>query len=1565
MPTARRIEIPFSDDSNVHAIDLSAAGAESGRNDGDIADRTHGSDVFVAQRRQEDPVQPESKDEPEQSDVDRENEMPCAKESHKELQCERATQKHLQELPSQTNASSSVQNPNKTVLPSPSYSQYEGPLQRTLHGERGVNDERTDRDANFHMCPHNQNRQQLHSDASTHLASGQLTTTGQVTQNYQRPLEPQRQQNQLEGEFTRNYYQAQQNNLQRKSQTASQMQREECDSNLSQPTTQLSSKQILTLQQKVQSQSQQLFRNGRENQQVSAQDVQQNSHKFDSTFDRRQSHHEHHCSQNISQHEHQQQPHPDEILIQKAQQNLQKMASSLDHPQLQQENQQRQLNSSHLTQRLHPNGFSRDGVPPQEYQRHHGTHLTNSNRNNSSERAKNYQYNYRHQAYHLHNAIAPQNITNHATWQCAKCHRVHSSFIRTCHCVSETKSHSDHPIITNGMGHRREQHQHPGQQQQPLRHQYNGLAKSTAADFQPPTHYQKPNVTNTFSKTQLQNNHYHPPGEYQFNNRGKSTASDFEAPVVEYHQKPMLRSFPPQMTSRLENSASNVNDLNSLSNDNEQRRRTKKVAYRQFRHDFGIAVIDLTLGNEGEGKSASKYFCSNNAHEAPPGNLACFSPRLNYQPNRQGEMDNNQHIDGNDYDDNLQSVSPNEATTSTHNETHTANRTHENHDNRKLRAPKSLTRAIEKATSLPHLEGLRHHLKMMLEKVEDKINRALFEKAVSELDSTNVHAATGQPPSDDDMPCDPNEIRLQRQACCPLCFSFEDTSNMSSVPPSKRSTFSCPICEEANICQDCKLTCGVCKRVCCFDCIKSCDNRAFLYCLDCPEYSTRNASDESTSKAAKEEGMPGKSTVNSMSADVRFKNSRSHSSNSPPKRKLSNEPATKDKRLKTIPSKNAASTQNIPKIPAPFPKTSQLPGSIGETSNDPNSHKPNYEVCHKFIIQHQGKLGIHITADPNNDMGTIISRVEEGSPADIYGLKTGKDWNWIPDFAFCLHPTIFFSSSVNCKTSLVGDRIVHHDENPNVKISYTLTRDWLMDRLKKRPISISVLRRCIGDDSERHIIYALDSTGGKRPLHFEDDGFCASIHRFVFNDDGGLGISLSEWPTGKGYSYTIVTHVESGSLAETHGIRKGDIISKPTEAGRLVTGLSQWITTKIHSKPPFRFEILRLHKVKNNELSRNGILESQPSDSSKIRVLPKESNVTKNQNATSLVENENTDQAAASYLSNDSKRAETNASDLLNEPISEQPIPTEPAHNSDLSEETNVQCSENKMDEIICIPDPCHLDEKPINHEHRVTDSGKEVGSSSSMSISRHEKTKDILPDTDTNELHSYQTVLDNPVYKSKPTYTIGTKLWKKFLDDNGKRRPFQGTIESYDPDEGFYKIVYEDGDEEELTESQVSKLLQKNKKTTDENRPLLIGKLSLVEKDGKCLHSIRGHWYFEKHHRIPSQTFELLRKEPPDEVVSTEPLRAANGEYYGSFVYEWKDPNTKERLTAVIKESNVVIEFVKEGREGEVFSISGKGINQYGIFELNGLASKDTKSSDTVYDIRMNKTYLKPNTAN
>jgi hypothetical protein len=51
-----------------------------------------------------------------------------------------------------------------------------------------------------------------------------------------------------------------------------------------------------------------------------------------------------------------------------------------------------------------------------------------------------------------------------------------------------------------------------------------------------------------------------------------------------------------------------------------------------------------------------------------------------------------------------------------------------------------------------------------------------------------------------------------------------------------------------------------------------------------------------------------------------------------------------------------------------------------------------------------------------------------------------------------------------------------------------------------------------------------------------------------------------------------------------------------------------------------------------------------------------------------------------------------------------------------------------------------------------------------------------------------------NNVGPRDTTFEIGTKLRKKFTEDNGKRKYYSGTIESFDSKEGIYNIVYEDG---------------------------------------------------------------------------------------------------------------------------------------------------------------------------
>ena len=52
----------------------------------------------------------------------------------------------------------------------------------------------------------------------------------------------------------------------------------------------------------------------------------------------------------------------------------------------------------------------------------------------------------------------------------------------------------------------------------------------------------------------------------------------------------------------------------------------------------------------------------------------------------------------------------------------------------------TLNNAINSAGSLQELEGIRHEVKNLLEKLEEKINCALVKKALDEFDSSNQHS---------------------------------------------------------------------------------------------------------------------------------------------------------------------------------------------------------------------------------------------------------------------------------------------------------------------------------------------------------------------------------------------------------------------------------------------------------------------------------------------------------------------------------------------------------------------------------------------------------------------------------------------------------------------------------------------------------------------------------------------------------------------------------------------------------------------------------------------------------
>ena len=61
----------------------------------------------------------------------------------------------------------------------------------------------------------------------------------------------------------------------------------------------------------------------------------------------------------------------------------------------------------------------------------------------------------------------------------------------------------------------------------------------------------------------------------------------------------------------------------------------------------------------------------------------------------------------------------------------------------------------------------------------------------------------------------------------------------------------------------------------------------------------------------------------------------------------------------------------------------------------------------------------------------------------------------------------------------------------------------------------------------------------------------------------------------------------------------------------------------------------------------------------------------------------------------------------------------------------------------------------------------------------------------------------------SKQGKLLGSKVKKLFLDeDTGKPRPFCGIVTAHIAKHGLYKVSYEDGDEEEVTPTEVEEML-------------------------------------------------------------------------------------------------------------------------------------------------------------
>jgi hypothetical protein len=149
---------------------------------------------------------------------------------------------------------------------------------------------------------------------------------------------------------------------------------------------------------------------------------------------------------------------------------------------------------------------------------------------------------------------------------------------------------------------------------------------------------------------------------------------------------------------------------------------------------------------------------------------------------------------------------------------------------------------------------------------------------------------------------------------------------------------------------------------------------------------------------------------------------------------------------------------------------------------------------------------------------------------------------------------------------------------------------------------------------------------------------------------------------------------------------------------------------------------------------------------------------------------------------------------------------------------------------------------------------------------------------------------------------------------------------------------------------------------------PVLRGTLSYSLEERR--HLIRGMWSYENSTASLPQRFELLRNLDPTEDPQELPK---DGEFHGSFSLTYFHTTSKgkqKERSKVIPESGVKIKFTKlhnkeggsangteDGNSSNVYQVDGTGMNQFGVFHINGTA-KPSPVDETQYVIELRKRY-------
>lgn len=138
---------------------------------------------------------------------------------------------------------------------------------------------------------------------------------------------------------------------------------------------------------------------------------------------------------------------------------------------------------------------------------------------------------------------------------------------------------------------------------------------------------------------------------------------------------------------------------------------------------------------------------------------------------------------------------------------------------------------------------------------------------------------------------------------------------------------------------------------------------------------------------------------------------------------------------------------------------------------------------------------------------------------------------------------------------------------------------------------------------------------------------------------------------------------------------------------------------------------------------------------------------------------------------------------------------------------------------------------------------------------------------------------------------------------------------------------------------------------------PVMRGTLFYENKEKGRRHMIRGMWHYENSNQ-ESQRFELSRTLTPDEELEKLPT---DGEFAGSFSLKYIVTTSKgkqKERSKVVNETGVKIKFTKMEDEGNGYKMTGTGINQFGVFHINGTAVPSEHDDDNVMNIEFRKSY-------